>query len=180
MNNSTIARRAAEQVMAAYIIDISYLPFDISNQAGRKKSAVAKLLWFRIGRPLLVLLAWLALGTYAYRCFLKLEILHVSLLVILCQIGLGIFLILLVLQGGLLVFNRVQERRLVPPLVEDPDYIVEFRKSLMITAQNSLSITELAAYAELDQQLLTSWQAVRSLVAFHDEHGQLRSAQIRT
>ncbi|WP_050462819.1 hypothetical protein [Herbaspirillum autotrophicum] len=177
MTNTTNARQSADQVMAAYIIDISYQPFDISARAGKRNAAVLKLLWFRLLRPLLVLLTWAVLGGYAHRCFLKLETIHVSLLVVVCQVGLGLFLILLALLGAQLIFDS----RDTPPAQpdEDPDYIVSIRKNLLATVPDPDSIMEIAAYAELDRQLLSTWQNDRSLVAYHDEHGHFRSAAIR-
>ena len=178
MINAANARQSADQMMAAYIIDISYQPFDISACASKRNAAVLKLLWFRLVRPLLVLLAWAVLGGYAYRCFLKLETIHVSLLVVVCQIGLGLFLILLVLVGAQLILDG-RNTSPVPP-DDNPDYIVNIRKNLLATVPDPSSIMEIAAYAELDRHLLSTWQNDRSLVAYHDEHGHFRSAVIRT
>lgn len=62
MTNTANARQSADQVMAAYIVDFSYQPFDISACASKRNAAVLKLLWFRLIRPLLVLLTWAVPG----------------------------------------------------------------------------------------------------------------------
>ena len=178
MSNVSEARQSAQQVMMAYIIDISYQPFSVSTRTGKRASAMLRLLWFRIARPLLVLLAWAVLGGYGYRCFLKLETIHVSLLVIVCQVGLGLFLILLALLGWQLILDRRS-----PPaasVADDPDYLIHVRSDLLASAADQVSVVEIAAYAELDRQLLSGWQKDRSLIAYHDEHGHFRSAVMRS
>ena len=178
MSNSSEARQSAQRVMMVYIIDISYQPFSVSACTGKKTSAILRLLWFRIARPLLVLVAWAVLGGYAYRCFLKLETIHVSLLVIVCQVGLGLFLILLAMLGWQLLLDRRSPP--ATPVADDPDYLVHVRRDPPASAPDQVSIVEIAAYAELDRQLLSCWQKDRSLVAYHDEHGHFRSAVMRS
>ena len=141
----------------APVLDAARVPLAAFMRNKPAYSAVATYAWLRVGRPVLLVLFWMAVAFYAWRHFF-----HAAqgrqdngLLAVYALCGVGIF-------AAMLLLAPVRRRAIRG---EETD-----------GRSADSTVAQLAEYSSLEAQSLSLWQRARRLLVQHDREGRVTGA----
>ncbi|SFP85421.1 poly-beta-1,6-N-acetyl-D-glucosamine biosynthesis protein PgaD [Variovorax sp. OK605] len=147
----------AEPQAETPVLDAARVPLSEFIRNKPMLSAVATFAWLRVGRPVLLVLFWVAVFLYAWRHFF-----HVSqvrqdngLLAIYALCALGIF-------AAMLLLAPVRRRAIRGEETEG--------------RSADSTVAQLAEYSSLEARNLSLWQRARRLLVQHDRDGRVTDA----
>lgn len=147
----------AEPQEEAPVLDAARVPLSAFIRHKSMPAAVVTYAWLRVGRPLLLVLFWVAVAFYAWRHFFHVAQVRQDngLLALYALCALGIF-------AGMLLLAPARRRAIRDEQTPGPGA--------------DSTVAQLAEYSSLEASNLSLWQRARRLQVQHDREGRVTDA----